>query len=132
MNTHHQNRTLGVRVVSIIAILFGLLTLRSGGAVLFVDGPARAAAGHYVSFVVWFNFLAGFLYVLAGIGLWLRQSWAVWLAGCILIATLTTFIFFGLYVYQGGLYEVRTIGAMSLRSVVWGIIASYSYVSNSH
>ena len=48
-----------------IAIVFGIMTIKSGGAVLFTDGEARLAAGDYVSFVLWFNFLAGFLYVVA-------------------------------------------------------------------
>lgn len=44
---------------SIVAVLFGLLTIQEGGAVLFWSESARAAAGQYVPFVVWFNFLAG-------------------------------------------------------------------------
>ncbi len=32
---------------------------------------ARVAAGNFVPFVVWFNFLAGFVYVAAGVELWL-------------------------------------------------------------
>ena len=34
-----------VRVAGVIGALFGLMTIREGGAVLFVDGPARVAAG---------------------------------------------------------------------------------------
>tara|TARA_R110002110_G_scaffold239506_1_gene455438 strand:- start:59 stop:493 length:435 start_codon:yes stop_codon:yes gene_type:complete len=37
--------------------------------------PIRSA-GHYGPFVVWFNFLAGFAYVVAGFGLWFRRRWA--------------------------------------------------------
>jgi len=61
-----------VRAVGIFGALFGLLTIKEGGAVLFVDGAGRAAAGNFVPFVLWFNFLAGFVYVVAGIGLWFR------------------------------------------------------------
>jgi hypothetical protein len=38
--------------ISLVAGVFGLLTLQSGGSVLFIDGEARQAAGHYVPFVV--------------------------------------------------------------------------------
>ena len=127
MNATSSNRTTGVWVSSAIAILFGLLTLKSGGMVLFVDGPDRVAAGHYVPFVLWFNFLAGFLYVISGLGLWFQQPWAAWLAGAILMGTLVTFILFGLHIYNGGLYEIRTVIAMSLRSIVWSAIVFYSY-----
>ena len=61
--TAHSERAIWMRVVSLIAIGFGLMTIREGGAVLFVDGAARQGAGHYVAFVLWFNFLAGFAYV---------------------------------------------------------------------
>jgi hypothetical protein len=39
---------------------------------LFGTEATRAAAGNAVPFVLWFNFLAGFAYILAGLGL-LRQ-----------------------------------------------------------
>ena len=71
--TAHSGCAIWMRVVSLIAIGFGLMTIWEGGAVLFVDGAARQAAGHYVPFVLWFNFLAGFAYVLAGVGLFLRK-----------------------------------------------------------
>lgn len=128
LNTFHSGRSTGVWVISIVAILFGLLTLKSGGSVLFVDGPAREAAGNFVPFVLWFNFIAGFFYVLAGVGLWLQKRWAVWLALLILIATLVTFTLFGWHIYNGGLYEIRTVGAMSLRSIIWCVITCYAYV----
>ncbi|HCF2751418.1 TPA: hypothetical protein NIB35_006709, partial [Pseudomonas aeruginosa] len=70
--TTHPQRSIWHWLISLLAIGFGLLTLREGGAVLFVDGAARQAAGHYVPFVLWFNFLAGFAYIVAGVGLWMR------------------------------------------------------------
>jgi len=128
MNSARSSRSIGVWLVSVVAVLFGLLTIKSGGMVLFVDGPDRVAAGNYVPFVLWFNFVAGFFYILAGVGLWFKQRCAVWLAGAILITTLVVFFFLGLHVSDGGLYEFRTVIAMSLRSMVWAVIASYAYL----
>jgi len=113
--------------VTIIAILFGLLTIKSGGAVLFFDGVARQKAGSYVPFVLWFNFLAGFAYLIAGFGLWKRQRWSAWLAILITVATLLVFVLFALHVLGGGSYEQRTVIAMSLRSLVWMFIATFAY-----
>jgi hypothetical protein len=107
--------------------VFGALTLKEGGAVLFGDGSARAAAGRYVLFVVWFNFLAGLAYVAAGLGLWLQRRWAVWLALTIALATALVFAGFGVHAATGGAYEARTIGAMSLRTLVWVVIAALSW-----
>lgn len=114
-------------LLAAIALLFGALTIKSGGAVLFFDGEARAAAGNYVGFVLWFNFLAGFLYILAGVGLFKRAWWAPPLAATIALLTLMIFAAFGLHILNGGAFEQRTIGAMSLRFSVWVIIAVFAY-----
>lgn len=111
---------------SIVAVLFGLLTIKSGGAVLFFDGPARAAAGAYVPFVLWFNFFAGFAYILAGAGLFWWRGWAVTLSWLLAAATVIVFIAFGFHILAGGDFEARTVGAMSLRSVVWLSIAFFT------
>ncbi len=123
----HVSGKLPIRSASIIAVLFGLLTIREGGAVLLWSETARLAAGHYVSFVVWFNFLAGFAYVVAGFGLWFRRPWAAGLAVGVAAATLAVFIAFGIHITGGGEYETRTIVAMSLRSAVWIAIAVVAY-----
>src|SRR3972149_6112930 len=72
------------------ALVFGAATIRSGGSVLFGDGAP--AAGNVVGFVLWFNFLAGFAYVVAAGGAFeARTAWAMALrcAMWILIALLT-------------------------------------------
>lgn len=108
--------------VAVAALAFGLLTLKSGGEVLFFEGP-RLAAGDYVPFVVWFNFLAGFAYIAAAIGLWRWERWAARLAAAVALLTLAAFAAFGLHVLAGGAFETRTVGAMTLRLGVWTAIA---------
>ncbi len=123
MNTQGHRDVL-VWTVSLVAIAFGVMTIKEGGSVLFVDGAARVAAGHYVPFVLWFNFIAGFAYVLAGVGIWLRKRWGVQLAIAIAAATLGVFAAFAVHVATGGAYAQRTVGAMTLRSLVWIVIAA--------
>lgn len=122
-----SNRSIGIWISAIIAILFGLLTLKSGGEVLFIDGAGRKAAGNYVPLVLWFNFIMGFFYIVAGAGLWLQKRWAVLLSLFIAIATLIVFAFFGINIVLGGLFEQRTVGAMILRSGVWVAISIIAY-----
>ncbi len=117
-----------LRIMSLVAILFGIVTVKSGGMVLFTEGEAHQAAGNYVPFVLWFNFTAGFVYITAGIGLWLQRSWAALLAIIIAVATLLVFIALGVHIYSGGAYEMRTIGAMSMRSIIWTAIALITYI----
>lgn len=127
MTTPQPPRSYLIWAISFVAVAFGLLTIKEGGTVLFGDAAARTAAGNYVPFVLWFNFLAGFAYVAAGIGLWLRQSWAVGLSVAIALATALTFAMFGMFVYSGGAFELRTVIAMSLRTLVWVTISAIAW-----
>ena len=104
-------------------MLFGLLTIRAGGDGLFGDGTAPASARAHVPFVLWFNFLAGFAYVVAGGGLWARRRWAALLAFVVAAASLLAFAAFGWHLAAGGAYESRTVAAMTLRCLVWLAIA---------
>lgn len=123
MTAERSRRSPWIWAISFVAISFGLLTIRAGGTVLFGSAAARSAAGHYVPFVLWFNFLAGFAYVIAGVGLWLERRWAAWLAVVVAAATALVFAAFGVHVLAGGDYELRTVAAMSLRTLVWAAIA---------
>lgn len=116
-----------VKGAAAVALLFGVATVVSGGRVLF--GPGAAAAGDYVPFVVWFNFLAGFAYVAAGIGLWLRRRWAAPLALVLALLTALVFAAFGAHILGGGAFEARTVAAMSLRTFVWVSIAALAFLS---
>ena len=100
-------------------MVFGLLTIVSGARALF----GGADMGAVVPFVLWFNFVAGFAYVLAGVGLWYRSSWATGLSIAIALATAVVFATFLWQVWTGTAYEARTMGAMGLRLAVWVSIA---------
>ena len=127
MTTPTQQRGFWIWAISLVAVGFGLLTIKEGGTILFGGEAARTDAGNYLPFVLWFNFVAGFAYVVAGAGLWMRQRWAVWLAVAIAAATALTFAAFGMHVYSGGAYEQRTVIAMSLRTLVWVAIGAIAW-----
>lgn len=111
-----------LRAAAIFALVFGALTIRSGASVLFGGEMARTA-GDYVPFVVWFNFLAGFVYLAAAAGLWFGRRWAVGLAVALAVATLAAFAALGLHVAGGAPFEPRTVWAMIARSATWVAIA---------
>ncbi|MFP7674164.1 hypothetical protein ACG74X_12495 [Marivita sp. S0852] len=106
------------RIAGGIGIVFGALTILSGGRALLGD----ADMGQVVPFVLWFNTLAGFAYVVAGLGLWTARWWAFRLSLGIFLATVLVFAGFGFHVATGGLYETRTVFAMTLRSAVWAAL----------
>lgn len=81
-----KKRIVIIWLLAMITILFGIMTIKSGSAVLFIDGEARIAAGNYVGFVLWFNFIAGFFYIIAGLGFLFDKKWTVKLAFTIVIS----------------------------------------------
>jgi len=125
MRTSRNYHTWFMRAAAIVAAVFGIATIRAGGSVLFGDGAQ--AAGNVVGFVLWFNFLAGFAYVVAGAGLWMRRHWSAQLALAIAATTVLVFGAFGIHVAAGGAFEARTAWAMTLRSVVWILIALLAF-----
>ncbi|MBU1214945.1 MAG: hypothetical protein KKA63_06865 [Gammaproteobacteria bacterium] len=129
MEATTQQRGIAVWIISLVAVGFGIMTLKGGGTVLFGDEAARNAAGNYVPLLLWFNFLSGFVYIAAGIGLWLRRRWARWLSVALVVAIAIAFASFGLHIYSGGAYEQRTVVAMSTRLLVWLVIAAISVMS---
>lgn len=112
-----------LKALASVAIVFGALTVFSGGRALFGGAEAQAAAGNAVPFVLWFNFLAGFAYMAAGVGFWCRQRWAPPMALTLAALTAMVAVAFAVHVQSGGAFEQRTVGAMALRLVFWTVVA---------
>jgi hypothetical protein len=110
-----------------IAVVFGALTVFSGWQGLFGDAATRAALGHTVGYVLWFNFLAGFAYVAAGWGLWRGARWGLWLASALALGTALVAAAFGVHVLGGGAFEMRTVGALALRLGFWAVVAAVGW-----
>ena len=106
------------------ALVFGLLTIVSGGRVLFGGAQARAEAGNIVPFVLWFNFAAGFVYVAAAVALLSGWRGAARLALILAVSTVLVFLAFLAHVGSGGAYEMRTVGALSIRALFWIVVAA--------
>lgn len=115
-------RLLSHSIAAGVAVVFGLATVVSGGRALF----GGADMGATVPFVLWFNFVAGFAYLLAGSGLWRGATWAPALSVMIAAATAVVFVFFFWHIWRGGAYESRTMAAMTLRLGIWVAIAIVS------
>lgn len=106
-----------------VGAAFGVLTVLSGGAALFGSPAMKATFGAIVPFVLVFNFCAGFAYIASGFGLLRGHQWGAWLALAIAASTLLVFAALAVHIVSGGLYETRTVEAMTLRSIVWISIA---------
>ncbi len=116
-----------MKALAAVGMVFGTLTVFSGWQGLFGDAATRAALGHTVGFVLWFNFLAGFAYVAAGLGLWRGERWGLWLAVALALGTALVAAAFGLHVLRGGAFEMRTVGALALRFGFWAVVAAVGW-----
>lgn len=116
-----ENRLL--KWLALAGLIFGLVTIVSGGRALFGSPEARAAVGQAVPYVLWFNFLAGFVYVVAGAGLLGRRTWAAHVSLFLAVSTLLVFGAFAGHALGGGAFESRTVGAMILRLSFWIAVA---------
>jgi uncharacterized membrane protein len=119
-----RKATRSLQILASIAIVFGAMTVFSGGRALFGTAQAQAAVGNAVGFVLWFNFLAGFAYVLVGVGLLRAQRWASRGAAALALATALVAAAFAVFVASGGAYEMRTVGALALRLGFWVLVAT--------
>lgn len=118
-----------IKGLSAVALVFGVLTVISGGNALFGGAAAKAAAGNAVPFVLWFNFLAGFAYVLTALGLLRQRPWAVWAALLLAASTALVGAAFALHVLGGAPYEQRTVIAMGFRLGFWVVLAALAWTS---
>lgn len=112
--TAHTHRGVWTWALALVAVGFVSLTIREGGAVLLGNEAALAAAGSYVPLVLWFNFAAGFAYVIAGAGLWMGYRWAVWVA--IAIAPQR---------------RLRTLAWVSIATIAWRRMATGALDANT-
>lgn len=129
MSKHRLN--VAIKASGVVAILFGIATVVSGGnAILDLHG-IQESREKIVPFVLYFNFLAGFAYIITGVGLILRSRWAPAFAVAVAIATVIVFAGFGVRIFQGGAYEMRTLIAMSVRTAFWCSVSIVALVTRN-
>ena len=116
-----------IKIAAAIGLVFGVMTVISGGAVIFGGSGVKEMAGNYLPFVVWFNFIAGFAYVAAGAGLFVGRGWSAPLSLAIAIVTGVVFLVFLAFVASGTPYEMRTVVALIFRGGLWGAIAYLAF-----
>jgi len=104
------------RIVSVIAIIPGLLSIKEGGSVLL---GISAKAYPVLPWLVWYNVVLGFVAVTVGIGIWKQQNWGA--RHAITILTLHGFVFMILIILLAfkEIVAINSILAMLFRTTVW-------------
>ncbi|MGF1765561.1 hypothetical protein [Aliivibrio kagoshimensis] len=102
-------------IMSLVAVLFGLVTITVGSSVLLGVDPGYTI---YKPLLI-YNTVMGSVYVAAGLLIWRNLKLSQYLAAVIL--SLNVMVLFSLYLLNSGdkLIAVDSLRAMSLRTVVW-------------
>jgi magnesium-transporting ATPase (P-type) len=102
--------------------IFGLATLFSSSAILLDLFSVRETQGNYVYFIVFTNFLVSLLYLVAAYGFVKNKFLALSLLLASLVILIVAFAGLWVHIWSGGLYEMKTMGAMVFR-----IIATFGF-----
>lgn len=116
-------------VIAIVIIAFASATLFMSSSVIFDWFGIREKEGDYVPFIVWTNFIAGILYLFAAYGLLKARKWAVWILTGTVIFLVTALIVLAFYIDSGGVFELKTVGAMGFRillTIAFSVFAYYN------
>ncbi|MBP9653426.1 MAG: hypothetical protein KBE19_03470 [Rhodocyclaceae bacterium] len=103
------------RLCAGIAVAFGAVTLFAGGRVLLGADPG------YTVFrpLLVFNTAMGAAYAAAGAAIWRDLAWGRNCAGAIFLLNLLALAAIAAVHFGGGAVAAQSLGAMSLRTVVW-------------
>lgn len=113
----------------IVLVGFGLLTLFLSTSVILDLFGIRAKEGDYVLFVVWANFISSILYLFAAYGFLKRKQWTPLPLVISIIVLIAAFIGLKFHISSGGIYEVKTVGAMIFRIAVTIVFTSIAYIA---
>lgn len=116
-------------IMAIILLLFALLTLFLSSSVIFDWFGIRTKEGNYVLFIVWANFIASLLYLIAVYGFIKKLGKTHLVITAALGILILAFIGLLFHINNGGMYETKTIKAMAFRIAVTLIFTLYAYYS---
>lgn len=114
-----------------LLLFFGIITLIASTAVIFDLMGMREKEGNYVLFVVIANLISAVLYIIAAYGFFKKKIEIVKALNFAVILLIITFLGLGIYIYAGGIYELKTVYALIFRIVIslGFIFIAYKYLS---
>ena len=125
-----------MRIIKIILCLFltlfGAVSIFMTLSIVFDWFGIREMEGNYVPFIVYANMICGFIYLYSAYAIWNDKKAAIWALGLAVLVLILTSICFGLFIREGGVYELKTVKAMGFRtlSTLAILIISYFLLKN--
>jgi hypothetical protein len=114
-------------IVAALLAALGLVTLFLSSSVIFDLFDIREKEGNYVLFIVWANFISSLLYLFSAYGMIKLKKWTLHLLVISLSILIVALIGLLIYIYSGGNYETKTIGAMIIRILLTFGFATFTY-----
>ncbi len=121
-----------LKITAVIITIFAFLTLFMSTSVIFDLFNIREKEGNYVMFVVIANFVVGITYLFSAYGLFTEKIWTTKLLATSSLILIIGFISLLIYAYTGGIYEIKTIGAMIFRICLSILFTFISYIKISN
>lgn len=112
---------------AVFLLLFGLLSLFMTISVIFDLFDVRKMEGNYVLFVVYANLVCAIMYLFSAYGFFTEKQWTtmcLFVAACILILA---FVGLLIHIVTGGIYELKTIMAMTFRTFITMVFTGISW-----
>lgn len=111
------------KISAIILLVFAFATLFMSSSVIFDWFGIRAKEGNYVLFIVWTNFISGFLYVAAAYYFFKNKNNAFSILLFVLLLLVIAFIALQFHINNDGIYEAKTVKAMIFRIALTIVLA---------
>lgn len=102
------------------AVLFGVATIFSGAQNLFNENVIRTQ-GNIIPVVLWFNFIAGFVYLIIAFGTIFGKRIILRITSALSALNIVVLFYLLIHISNNQAYEIKTLIAMSFRTVFWFI-----------
>lgn len=111
----------------ITLLAFGMMTLLLSLSIVFDLFGIREMEGNYVPLIVYANLCVSLLYLIGAYGFFMEKNWTTPVLGIASSLLILSFIYLIFHINSGGVYEKKTVFAMTFRTFVTLTFTFISY-----
>lgn len=115
-------------LICFLLTVIGLVSLFMTFSILFDLFGMRQKEGNYVPFIVYANLVCGLIYLYAVTQIWKLKKSGIYALGLACLILILAFIALRIYISHGGIYEEKTIHAMTFRTVFTIVMTGLSMI----
>ncbi len=104
-----------INISACLLAVFAFITFVVSGLVLFDLFGFQAKEGHFVFSVVFFNFICSFIYIYSAFAILAKSKWTTIVLFIAFILQIISALLFYFHIKSGGLFEQKSIYAMTFR-----------------